>query len=117
MQLLAVSRRAVDGSLTILGDVAQATGPVVYGRWQELQPFLPDERRRDDRGAAARLPRAGRDHGASRCRCSTVIAPGAEPPLAYRQGGAPPRFVRVAEERAARRRAAGGFASSTACSP
>ena len=30
MQLLTVSRRAVDGSLTILGDVAQATGPVVY---------------------------------------------------------------------------------------
>ena len=41
MQLLTVSRRAVDGSLTILGDVAQATGPVVYGRWQELEPFLP----------------------------------------------------------------------------
>src|SRR5258707_6274200 len=41
MQLLNVSRRAVDGSLTILGDVAQATGPVVYGRWQELEPFLP----------------------------------------------------------------------------
>src|SRR5205814_801603 len=43
MQLLAISRRAVDGSLTILGDVAQATGPVVYRRWQELQPYLPDE--------------------------------------------------------------------------
>src|SRR4051812_41949020 len=41
MQLLAVSRRTVDGSLTILGDVAQATGPVVYGRWQELEPYLP----------------------------------------------------------------------------
>jgi len=41
MQLLTVSRRTVDGSLTILGDVAQATGPVVYGRWQELEPFLP----------------------------------------------------------------------------
>ena len=43
MQLLAVSRRTVDGSLTILGDVAQATGPVVYRRWQELEPFLPEE--------------------------------------------------------------------------
>src|SRR5581483_4443140 len=42
MQLLCVSRRAVDGSLTILGDVAQATGPVVYRRWQELEPYLPD---------------------------------------------------------------------------
>src|SRR5947207_1089716 len=43
MQLLAISRRAIDGSLTILGDVAQATGPVVYRRWQELEPYLPDE--------------------------------------------------------------------------
>jgi DNA helicase IV len=33
MQLLAISRRAADGSLTMLGDVAQATGPVVYRRW------------------------------------------------------------------------------------
>ena len=63
MQLLTVSRRAVDGSLTILGDVAQATGP---GRLRALAgaravPARPG--RRDDRGAAARLPRAGRDHG------------------------------------------------------
>ena len=43
MQLLAISRRAVDGSLTILGDVAQATGPVVYRRWQELEPYLPED--------------------------------------------------------------------------
>ena len=43
MQLLTVSRRALDGSLTMLGDVAQATGPVVYRRWQELEPFLPDQ--------------------------------------------------------------------------
>src|ERR1700751_2926485 len=43
MELLAISRRAIDGSLTILGDVAQATGPVVYRRWQELGPYLPAE--------------------------------------------------------------------------
>ena len=64
MQLLAISRRAVDGSLTILGDVAQATGPVVYRRWQELEPYLPEEAEVTDRGAAPRLPRPGRDHGA-----------------------------------------------------
>src|SRR5205085_12369510 len=43
MQLLMVSRRTVDGSLTMLGDVAQATGPVVYGRWQELEGYLPED--------------------------------------------------------------------------
>ena len=64
MQLLMVSRRAVDGSLTMLGDVAQATGPVTYGRWEELEPYLPGRGRGADRGAAPRVPRSGRDHGA-----------------------------------------------------
>src|SRR5204863_2029030 len=36
MQLLTIARRSADGSLTLLGDVAQATGPVTYARWQEL---------------------------------------------------------------------------------
>src|SRR4051794_3229679 len=42
MQLRTISRRAAGGSLTILGDVAQATGPVVYRAWSELEPYLPD---------------------------------------------------------------------------
>src|SRR5919201_242733 len=40
MQLHMVARRA-GGAFTILGDIAQATGPIPYRRWDELLPHLP----------------------------------------------------------------------------
>jgi DNA helicase IV len=97
MQLLAISRRAVDGSLTILGDVAQATGPVVYRRWEELEPFLPDEAELEieELRHAYRVPAEIMDFALP---LLDVIAPEVEPPLAYRKGGDPPRLVRVAED-------------------
>jgi DNA helicase IV len=96
MQLLSVSRRAVDGSLTILGDVAQATGPVVYKRWQELEPFLPDEAEVtiEELRHAYRVPGEIMDFALP---LLDEIAPEVERPLAYRQGAQPPRLVEVAE--------------------
>jgi DNA helicase IV len=97
MQLLAISRRAVDGSLTILGDVAQATGPVVYRRWEELRPYLPDEAEMkiEELRHAYRVPAEIMDFALP---LLDRIAPEVEPPLAYRKGGDPPRLVRVGEE-------------------
>ena len=96
MQLLTVSRRAVDGSLTILGDVAQATGPVVYGRWQELEPYLPDvEVTIEELRHAYRVPGEIMDFALP---LLDVIAPDVERPLAYRQGGAPPKLASVSED-------------------
>jgi len=97
MQLLAISRRAIDGSLTILGDVAQATGPVVYRRWQELEPFLPDEAELsiEELRHAYRVPAEIMDFALP---LLDRIAPEVEPPLAYRKGGDPPRLVHVGEE-------------------
>jgi DNA helicase IV len=94
MQLLTVSRRAFDGSLTILGDVAQATGPVVYRRWQELEPYLPVgiEVTIEELRHAYRVPAEIMELALPLLE---QIAPDVEPPLAYRQGGAAPRFVRV----------------------
>jgi DNA helicase IV len=96
MQLLAISRRAVDGSLTILGDVAQATGPVVYRRWQELEPYLPVEAEIsiEELRHAYRVPA---EIMALALPLLERIAPDVEPPLAYRRGGESPRLVRVAE--------------------
>ncbi len=103
MQLLAISRRALDGSLTILGDVAQATGPVVYRRWEELEPYLlPSEERGPDEAEleieelrhAYRVPAEIMNFALP---LLDVIAPEVEPPLAYRGGGAPPRLVLVDE--------------------
>ncbi|HUZ16603.1 MAG TPA: AAA family ATPase, partial [Gaiellaceae bacterium] len=97
MQLLAISRRAVDGSLTILGDVAQATGPVVYRRWEELEPFLPDgaELEIEELRHAYRVPAEIMDFALP---LLDEIAPEVEPPVAYRKGGDPPRLVRVDED-------------------
>ena len=97
MQLLSVSRRAVDGSLTILGDVAQATGPVVYGRWQELEPFLPDEAEVtiEELRHAYRVPGEIMDFALP---LLDEIAPEVERPLAYRQGAQPPRLVEAGED-------------------
>ncbi len=97
MQLLAISRRAVDGSLTILGDVAQATGPVVYRRWQELQPYLPDDAEMDieELRHAYRVPAEIMDFALP---LLDRIAPEVEPPLAYRKGGDPPKLVHVGAE-------------------
>ena len=97
MQLLAISRRAVDGSLTILGDVAQATGPVVYRRWQELEPYLPEdvEVTVEELRHAYRVPAEIMDLALPLLE---QIAPDVEPPLAYRRGGEPPRLVPVGEQ-------------------
>jgi DNA helicase IV len=97
MQLLAISRRAIDGSLTILGDVAQATGPVVYRRWQELEPYLPDEAELsiEELRHAYRVPAEIMDFALP---LLDRIAPEVEPPLAYRKGGEPPRLVHVDED-------------------
>jgi DNA helicase IV len=97
MQLLAISRRAVDGSLTILGDVAQATGPVVYRRWEELRPFLPDEAELEieELRHAYRVPAEIMDFALP---LLDEIAPEVEPPIAYRKGGDPPKLVAVPED-------------------
>jgi DNA helicase IV len=97
MQLLAISRRAIDGSLTILGDVAQATGPVVYRRWEELEPYLPDEAELtiEELRHAYRVPAEIMDFALP---LLDLIAPDVEPPLAYRKGSEAPRLVRVGED-------------------
>src|SRR5207249_3019442 len=81
-----VSRRTVDGSLTILGDVAQATGPIVYRRWEELEPFLPDEAEVtiEELRHAYRVPGEIMELALP---LLDLIAPDVERPLAYRQGG------------------------------
>ena len=94
MQLLAISRRAVDGSLTMLGDVAQATGPVTYLHWEELGPYMPDEVEMtiEELRHAYRVPAEIIELALP---LLDRIAPDVEPPIAYRQGGAPPKLVEV----------------------
>jgi DNA helicase IV len=92
MQLRMVERRAA-GSFTVLGDIAQATGPIPYGRWEELLPHLPGGERAqvEELRHAYRVPR---EIMAIALPLLERIAPDVEPPLAYRVGAEPPRIVR-----------------------
>ena len=116
MQLLMVSRRAVDGSLTMLGDVAQATGPVAYGRWQELEPYLPDDVEVRSRSCGTRTA-CRRRSWSSRCRCSTGSRPTSSRRSRIGRAATPPKLVRVAADELLRRALREAAASSTACSP
>ena len=42
MQFRMIARRAPSGSITMLGDLAQATGPWTYADWDEIRAHLPD---------------------------------------------------------------------------
>jgi DNA helicase IV len=68
----------------------------VYRRWQELEPFLPDEAEVtiEELRHAYRVPGEIMEFALP---LLDLIAPDVEPPLSYRQGGAPPKLVRVGE--------------------
>ena len=91
MQLRMIARRAA-GAFTLLGDVAQATGPVAYRRWEDLLSHLP----RGERAELAELRhayRVPREIMSFALPLLLHIAPETEPPLAYRAGAEPPRVV------------------------
>jgi DNA helicase IV len=94
MQLRMVARRARDGALTILGDVAQATGPIAYTSWQQVLDRLPGGDRADveELRHAYRVPREIMELALP---LLDTIAPDVEPPISYRTGAAPPRLQRV----------------------
>ena len=93
MQLRMIARRAA-GSFTLLGDVAQATGPVPYASWDDLLPNLPGGARAEleELKHAYRVPR---EIMALALPLLEHIAPDIVPPVAYRAGAEPPRIVRV----------------------
>jgi hypothetical protein len=93
MQLRMIARRAA-GSFTLLGDVAQATGPVPYDTWADLLPHLPGGERAEleELRHAYRVPR---EIMALALPLLEHIAPEIEPPVAYRAGAEPPRIVRA----------------------
>ena len=43
MQLRMIARRSLNGSLTIVGDIAQATGAWAHESWDEILEHLPDQ--------------------------------------------------------------------------
>jgi DNA helicase IV len=97
MQLRMVGRRAREGSLTALGDVAQATGAVVYGSWHEVVRHLSrgDDAEIEELRHAYRVPREIMELALP---LLDEIAPEVERPVAYRTGAAAPEVREVPAE-------------------
>jgi hypothetical protein len=96
MQLRMLARRTT-GAMTILGDIAQAAGPIAYNRWEELLPHVSDDG--DFAIAELRLAyRVPRQVMELALPLLPLIAPDVAAPIAYRDGDEPPRFVQVAPE-------------------
>jgi DNA helicase IV len=91
MQLRMIARRA-GRAFTILGDIAQATGPIAYERWDDLLEYLPGGERAqvEELRHAYRVPR---EIMALALPLLAKIAPEVEPPVAYRVGAEPPQIV------------------------
>ncbi len=89
MELAMVARR-MRGAFTLLGDIAQGTGPVPYAGWDELTVHLPGDAAVEELEHAYRVPREIMDFALP---LLPAIAPDVRPPRAYRTGAEPPRVV------------------------
>ena len=92
MQLRMVGRRSLNGAMTVVGDIAQATGPFAPGDWSDVLALLPKNR---DASVATlsvgyRIPRQIMEFAG---KLLPTAAPHQTPPTAVREGDAEPRIV------------------------
>ena len=92
MQFRMIARRAPSGSITVLGDLAQATGPWTYPDWTDVHAFLPTPPRAPRR-ADARIP-GTRSRARLRLSPPARAAPGVSPTSSIRSGRSDPVIVR-----------------------
>ena len=93
MALRMIARRSLNGSMTVVGDIAQATSAHAPSSWQEILAHLPSGQvapRLSELTLSYRIPQPSLEL-ANRVLAAT--APGLAPPEAVRIDGAPPRFV------------------------
>jgi DNA helicase IV len=95
MQLRMLGRRSLNGSMTIVGDIAQATGAWAHESWEEILEHLPTERRvprRAELTIGYRIPAPNMELAA---RVLSVAAPDLQPPRSVREDGDEPTVVAV----------------------
>jgi DNA helicase IV len=97
MQFRMIARRAPSGSITVLGDLAQATGPWTYADWDEVRSHLPDTapHHHDELTLGYRAPGRVLDFAS---RLLPVAAPGVQPTSSIRPGRTDPAVHLVGEE-------------------
>ena len=94
MQLRVLTRRSLNGSMTIVGDLAQSTGAWAHNSWSEVLDHLPDKRepRMTELTVGYRIPGPSMDLAA---RILVEAAPALTPPQSVRTDGDDPLFVAV----------------------
>ncbi len=94
MQLRMVARRSLSGSISVVGDIAQATGPWAPNSWAEVTPHLPSQRpaRLVELTVSYRTPAEVVELSAP---LLAVVAPGTKPPRPVRRTGVAPLFESV----------------------
>ncbi len=92
MQLRMLTRRSLNGSMTVVGDIAQSTGAWAHADWDEVLEQLPERRtpRRTELTIGYRLPGPNM---ALATKVLALAAPDLTPPSSVRQEGEEPRFV------------------------
>jgi DNA helicase IV len=95
MELRMLDRRSLNGSMTIVGDIAQATGAWPHESWESVLEYLPDRRppRRADLTIGYRVPGPIMELAA---KMLVLAAPGIAPPQSIRHTGEPPLIFGVA---------------------
>ncbi len=94
MQLRMLCRRSLSGSMTVVGDIAQATSPAASRSWEEVLAHLPDRRppRTVELTVSYRTPAEVLEVAA---RVLAVAAPDLQAPRAVRRVGSRPEIVAV----------------------
>ena len=96
MALRMVARRSLNGSYTIVGDIAQATAPGAANNWNDVLEHLiqgPAEPRMRELTLSYRIPAPNLTLA---LKVLNEAAPWLTPPKAVRQKGEPPRIIPVA---------------------
>ena len=94
MQLRMASRRSLNGSMTVVGDIAQATGPLAPNSWDDVVKHLPDRKGSRVIGLSVgyRIPAQIMDVAN---RVMLAATPSLRPPIAVRQGEDFPDYIRA----------------------
>ncbi len=92
MQLRMLTRRSLNGSMTVVGDIAQSTGAWAHNDWSEVLQHLPNKKPSSRRYLTVgyRIPGPSMELAA---KVLAIAAPELDPPVAVRTDGDEPRFV------------------------
>jgi DNA helicase IV len=95
MELRMIARRSLSGSMTVVGDLAQATGAWAAARWDDVVRHLDPKRGWQLTGLSVNY-RTPAEIMAVADRVLAVAVPDAQPPRSVRSTGVEPHFERCA---------------------